>query len=279
MIEKYTKEFLISELQRFYYENGRVPTKLDMQPKFGYPSSGAYVSHFGTFNNGVEAAGFEPYQTNEKRTGNETCCKCGCYKKENQRWITKGLPKGEVMCYGCYKNSRTDYMMGNLDKKSNVGSAFISQRVVAKYLGLKLKDDLNCTEGFKHPFDLYDEKKYYYINVKSSQLHNSLRGNPYWRFNLSQKEMPDTYIMLGFDKDRKNILKAWKSDPLDDLIFDEKTGRSKNILGITNTFRVLRQYQPWEMDTIPLNKILHEMSQKRKDTNGIRCPLDNESFN
>ena len=50
---KYTKEFLISELQRFELENNRSPRMMDMQIKFGYPSSSSYVRQFGSWNNAL----------------------------------------------------------------------------------------------------------------------------------------------------------------------------------------------------------------------------------
>ena len=269
---KYTKEFLISELQRFYDENGRVPTSNDMKVKFGYPSTWSYINCFGTYNNGVEAANLPLNQTHECRTGFETCCECGCYLQKNQNWRTDGLLKGQVMCHSCHQNIRTDYINGKLNKNSTVASGFISQRVVANVLGLELKDDCNCSISFKYPFDLYDENRYNYINVKGSKLHYIVGQNLYWKFSLEQKEIPDTYVMLGFDKNRKNILKVWITDPLDDLTYEKKT------LNITNTNEKSLFAQPWEVDPKPYNDMLHKMSEKRKETNGKSCILDNSDL-
>lgn len=274
----HNKEFLISELQRFYRENNKVPIQKDMQAKFGYPSFWSYHSHFGSFNNALEIAEFEANRTHEKRTGTETCCKCGNHLKKGKNWITKGLPKGEVMCSRCYQKTQSDYMNNRLNKNSTTGSGFIAQRVIAKYLNLELKNDCNCSDDFNHPIDLYDKVKYKYINVKSSQLLTSLYKSPYWHFKLTQKVIPDTYIMVGFDENRKNILKAWATDPLDDLTYDEVNERPKKVKSITNTSESLKQYQLWEMDAIALNKILHKISNKRKKANGKGCILNNNDL-
>lgn len=258
MSKEYTKKFLISELHRFVRENSRVPVSLDMQYKFGYPSYHDYERCFDKWNNALEAAKLKINQTKEKRTGEETCCVCGNHKKQDQQWITKNLPKGQVMCVNCYYD--IDYVKGNLNPNSTTGKAFISQRIVANVLNLQLKYDCNCSDNFNHSFDLYDKGKYNYINVKDSALHDKVEYNSRWFFTLTQKTMPDTYIMLGFDEDRKNILHVWITDPLDDLTYNEIKERPKGGIGITNTYYSLERARPWEVDAKPYNDMLHSMS-------------------
>ena len=272
------KEFLIEELQRFVRENERNPKMSDMKAKKGYPCYQTYVNYFGSWNNALITAGLKINETNEKRTGLETCCKCGCNREQTQDWITKNLPDGEVMCLKCYKNLNRNYMTGNLKKESNVGKATISQRIVANVLGLSLENDCNFAYGFNHPYDLYDEGRYNCINVKDSKLLHEVGHSPYWHFDLSQKETPDTYVMLAYDEDRKNILKVWITDAVDDLVYDERNERLKKSLGITNISNVLHQYQLWEVDAKPYNDMLHKMSKKRKDTDGIDCFLSNDDL-
>lgn len=282
MVRKYTEEFLIDELHRFVRENGKVPVALDMHPKFGYPSYNVYKYYFKTWNNALVVAGLKINQTYDYRTGNETCCKCGCSREQSNGWYTKELLKGQVMCKSCYKyfyqKSKSNYKNNDLNKKSSIGSAFISQRVVAKFLNLECRYDCNISEGFDYPYDLYDKDRYGKINVKSSQLYNKIGQNPYWHFHLVQKEIPDTYILVGFDENRKNILHVWITDPLDDLTYDEIKERSKKSISITNTPDNLKQHQSWEVDAIILDNILHKMSQKRKDTEGKDCVLSNDDL-
>ncbi|MFW6173754.1 MAG: homing endonuclease associated repeat-containing protein [Elusimicrobiota bacterium] len=57
MNEKYTKEFLISELNRFVKNTNRLPTRRDMCNSNGYPSFDSYKRHFGSWNNALKIIG------------------------------------------------------------------------------------------------------------------------------------------------------------------------------------------------------------------------------
>ena len=65
MSKKYTKKFLISELQRFIEKNGKNPKQINMQIKFGYPSYATYRDQFGSWNDALTAAGLEVNQYQE----------------------------------------------------------------------------------------------------------------------------------------------------------------------------------------------------------------------
>ena len=244
----YTEQFLISELQRFVRENNRNPRRIDMQGKFRYPNYDTYTSRFGSWNNALIKAGLELNQLN----GTETCDDCGKLKPENQGWHYKN---NQRLCYRCYMNR--DYMNGNLDVESNTGFAFLSQRVVAKTLGLELKYDCNCSIGFGAPHDLYDEK-YNYINVKAATL-NKVNS---WKFLLINKHKPDTYIMLGLSRDKSDILHVWITEPEDDLTFDNKNFKYKQTISITNSYKGLNRAELWEVDVKPYNDAYHNMSLK-----------------
>ena len=56
MGKKYTEEFLLSELRRFYEENGRSPTAPDMRIKKSFPPATAYYKYFGSFTNALICA-------------------------------------------------------------------------------------------------------------------------------------------------------------------------------------------------------------------------------
>ena len=280
MSKIYTDKFLISELQRFYRENDEAPTQLDMQGKFGYPSFITYISHFGSWNNALEIANLPLNQTRERRTGLEICSKCGCKKIKNKNWYTKGLAEGEVMCFNCYQkiNCFSDYMSGSLDKNSNRAKATISEQVVKNVLNLEERHDCNFAYDFNYPVDLYHKDKYKYINVKDSKLYNRKNHSSFWNFNLTQKETPDTYIMLGYDENRKNILHVWVTDAIDDFVFNEKTEKLLKIKTVTNIPNSLKEAEPWKVDPKPYNDMLHKMSEKRKDNNGIGCFLSNDDL-
>lgn len=277
----YTDEFLISELQRFYKENSRVPIYLDMTFKNGYPSGATYQNRFGSFNKGVEIAKLKLNRKHQMGTldGTEICSYCRKRADEISNF-TQWLYHNEIRY--CQRHGgggiQLDYVTKNLNKESSTGKCFISQRVVAKTLGLELKNDCNCSVNFGHPFDLYDENTYKYINVKDSKLYVSLSQNYRWKFSLSQKEIPDTYILIGFDENRKNILHVWITDPLDDLTYNEKTEKLLKLKSITNSYESLRKAKPWEVNAKPYDDMLHKMSEKRKETEGEECFLSSDDL-
>ncbi len=244
----YTKEFLVSELHRFVNENKRIPTIRYINIVEGYPSASTYQDHFGSWNKALEAARLKINNTHEKRTKNKKCCICGCNSKQKLQWHTKGLPKDKVMCNNCYHD--VDYKNSNLDKNSATGKGFISQRIVANVLNLSLENDCNCSIGFNAPYDLYDKEKYGKIDVKSSKLNK----NSFWVFTFNIKKTPDTYILVGFDEDRKNILRVWICKPTDDLVYD------KNSVLIKNIYKLLLQIKRFEVDCKPYDNALHSMS-------------------
>jgi len=246
----YTKEFLISELQKFELENGKSPKMKDMQISNGYPSVSAFKDNFGSWNKALLAAKLKVNQLD----GTETCDNCGKVKPENQGWNYKNDKR---LCNICNKKLLSDYMNGNLDSDSSTGFAFMSQRVVAKTLGLDLKYDCNCSIGFNAPDDLYDSNKYKYTNVKTSVLNNK----NFWKFNFKNKYIPDTYIMLGFSANKSDILHVWITEPEDDLTFDEKNFKYKQSIGITNDINSgLNRAEPWEVDCESYNDVYHSMS-------------------
>lgn len=59
-INGYDKDFLISEIQRYFSENGKTPVCSDFDKKgSGYPSRKTFEKHFGSFGNALVEAGFE----------------------------------------------------------------------------------------------------------------------------------------------------------------------------------------------------------------------------
>lgn len=248
----HNKKFLIFELQRFVLENGRNPRAIDMQGGFGYPSRSVYISHFGTWNNALLAAGLKINQRHDCwQDGTETCDNCGQLNKINRYWTYYNEQR---LCDLCYSNLN-NYKNGNLDPESTVGFAFISQRVVAKTLGLDLKHDCNCSIGFNASYDLYN-KNYKYINVKSAILYK----DNIWHFDFGNKYIPDNYIMLGFSDDKSDILHVWITEPEDDLTFDDKNFKFKSSISITNSYKGLNRVESWEVDVEPYNDTYHSMS-------------------
>lgn len=264
-IRGYDDGFLISELNRFYDEKGRIPVKIDMNKENGFPSYHTYRIRFGSLNNALVIAGLYIDNTHFKITGNEICEICN--RTETTRWHHINKSK-KVVCNLCF--NKPDYLNKNLDKNSNEGKSFVSELVVRKVLNISLKDDCNLQYGRGYPYDLYDRSGYFYINVKDSTLHTYV-SNSYWQFTFKNKKIPNTYVLVGFDEDRKNILHVWITDAFSDIVFRKKS------LSITNDINSgLKRAKPWEVNAKPYNDILHKMSQKRKETKGKDCVFRND---
>lgn len=64
--KKYTREFLISELERFEMENGRQPKQKDMKISAGYPQWRVFVNMFGSWDNCLKECGFKSKKYNKE---------------------------------------------------------------------------------------------------------------------------------------------------------------------------------------------------------------------
>lgn len=58
-MKELTKEYLISEMHRFFKENGKPPISKDFDKSTDYPSRKTYYNYFGSFGNALVEAGFE----------------------------------------------------------------------------------------------------------------------------------------------------------------------------------------------------------------------------
>ena len=252
MSKKYTKEFLISELHRFVKENGRIPTKLNMQKKFRYPSMSAYYTHFGSWNNALKEAGLELNQYhNCWQDGTEVCSECGKLNNKNAAWT---YIKNKRLCTVCKNRNESLYKQGELSIQSTSGFAFSSQRLVMQVLQLSDEYDCNITNGFSSSFDIYDKNKYGKIDVKVATLQMDNR----WRFNFYNKEEPDTYILIGFNSSRNIIMYVWVILAKDILI------KNKSAITIkfgSNTPSLLKMHNH-SVDVDIYNKIWKNMSLK-----------------
>ena len=56
----YTDTELLDLLREFADEHGHPPTAPEVNDKDGFPGADTFVGHFGTWNNAIDAAGFEP---------------------------------------------------------------------------------------------------------------------------------------------------------------------------------------------------------------------------
>lgn len=240
----YTNELLISELHRFVSQYGQVPTAREMGDAIGYPSSHAYLSHFETWNGALQAAGLP---INRNRIPFEGIIKCAiCGDTESSKWH-HGTDE-EILCHVCHGKLRSDYMHGLLNPVSNVGVGLIAEKLISKTLGISVNNHCNVSCRFNHAFDLYSDSLGT-INVKSSTFDNER-----WGFNLRNKYSPDTYILVAFSKDRRDVSHVWIIPSSDELV-ENKIG-----LSVRNTAKSLSRMSPFERCSIEFNNSYHSMS-------------------
>lgn len=247
-----TKKYLIDEIKRFYNENDRVPVYNDMMISKGYPCIVDFVKMFGSWSNAIEFTGFQPKR--KKLSGDEFCIECGT--KETTQWCNSDFGK---LCNICwlkqYNKPNIKYMNGLLDIDSTAGFGFLGQRIVAKKLGLELKYDCNCSVNFNHPFDLFDSEKYGRIDVKTATLKNN-GVSSFWQFKISNNEC-DTYIMLGFNENKNDLIKIWLIKSNDNITNRDSLVIYNNPKYHGNIVRIINKY---EVDVKPYNDAYHNMS-------------------
>lgn len=252
MKRTYTDEELISELHRFHRENGRVPTQLDMQPKFGYPSFGAYQSHFRTFNNGIKVANLIPnhLKYHPKLDGSETCTYCGKKANEIHKFIQWTYPNGVRYCHQHGAHGTPDYVKGNLDINSNTGLGRAGEILVIKTLEIGKEHDCN-RESCNYPIDMY-HKDYGRIDVKTALF--SYERNS-WVFNFPNKLEIKTFICVGLSSDRSTVEHVW-------IVPNEGEIRNKDIIAIYDTLYSLSTHEHWEVLSKPYNDVWQTMKLK-----------------
>ncbi len=107
--------------------------------------------------------------------------------------IIRNMPDSQSNIIKHMRNWRT----GNLDKDSSAGKGFISESVVAKVIcASNVNTDMN---NFAMSYDLYHDI-YGRINVKGKVLYYNM-----WMYDTEGKENCDTYFLLGYDNNRKNV--------------------------------------------------------------------------
>lgn len=96
-----------------------------------------------------------------------------------------------------------DCRNGNLDPNSSVGKGYITEVLVAKFLGIKTCFDL--TDNFCHPmYDMLEHEKFGKIDVKGSSLLH-IRANYGWYVTIRRNKKPDFFFFVGYDKNRKHV--------------------------------------------------------------------------
>ena len=182
------------------------------------------------------------------------CILCGV-NHTGGNWCRYG---NGYICRNCKNKLRSKARHGTLSKHSETGKGLITEQVVAKYLGIE-NLNIKLDKFARNPIDMFDNKLGR-IDVKSCRLiefKSKFSLNYGWHFNdIIDYKYVDTYILVGFDENRKNIIKVWI---ISSKSFDVKTGIGIRMNTLRNGFK--SKYKKYEIDAKPFNDILHELSK------------------
>lgn len=175
-------------------------------------------------------------------------------KEYSRLYYSKNRDKLQALARERY-HTGSHYKTGQLDSNSNTGRGFITEVVVAKALGLENGARCNCTVNFGFKYDLFDAGEYQKINVKSSKVKVDKRQSTnHWYFHLNNKYIPDTYILVAYSEDYKDIVHTWIIPADVDIV------SGKISFAISNSYKGLSRVQEFEVDCEIYNQCLHDMS-------------------
>lgn len=161
------------------------------------------------------------------------------------------------ICSNCWKSKhykgKSKIRNHTLSKTSATGKGLIGEQVVCKYLGTK-NNNIENDKFAGNPVDIHHEILGR-INVKGRKLvytHELGKNYYFWKFSFRDMYAIDTYFLLGYDIERRNIIKAW--------IIPKKELKN-NTLYIGDSVNGLLKYSKYEINAEPLNTILHTLGK------------------
>lgn len=240
----YTKDIVIQMLKDFHIKYNRSPTKLDIENSSELPSMYIINKFFNTLNDALITSGLSVNKLQNPLTGNEICYICKS-SKTYQNWYYQNNLR---ICSKCYNQSR-NHLHGILDPNSKTGIGVLTENVVYTVLNDCVK--CNTIENFNNKYDLISEK-YGTINVKSAILRNMNINTYNWHFNKNiNAYIPNTYICLGFNENRTEILHVWIIPGNCNLVKRH---------GINISLHNLERVTQYEIDVMPYDKVYKNLN-------------------
>lgn len=99
--------------------------------------------------------------------------------------------------------SRQKCRNNDVDPDSIQGFGYITEVLVAKFLGIKTCFDMTGNFNYGN-FDIYEHEDFGRINVKGSKMYNN-RNYYYWQFNTKKNKIPDFFFCIGYNDIRTDI--------------------------------------------------------------------------
>jgi len=216
---------------------------------------------------------------NKKNFDGRICCRCGSVKTGknwfgHDSWYSHSCDKKNCTKYFCSKCWQEDYRKlpdshnniikglansrtGNLDRSSESGKSIIDQAVVSKVLKI---EDLNIKmNNFEWYIDMENDM-YKKIDTKGSCLRIIRAGllkYYIWSFHTYKKIDINTFICIGYDRNRNNIDFVWVIPNDRELITSESINITKGYSG--------SKYGKFKVDAKPYNDAYHSLMEFLKD--------------
>lgn len=248
--ENHYEDYLIFHMKMFFKDNGRSPKTKDFINSEIYPSHMQYYKYFGNWSKALKIAGL-PVNVYRSYTGDEVCEICGC-KKLHRTWYHKD---DKLVCRSCYLNA--NYKTGKIDPSTNVGFKLIGKIIVMKHLHLKNK---MCKINNSYDFI---NKKFGKVYVKSATEKEYIKNVNKYTFSIYSKNNVDTFILLGFSKDREEINHVWIVPSNAELFKNKKNKNGKTFI-IKNDEKGLEKLKEFEVNGKPYNRIYKEYINELK---------------
>lgn len=116
---KYSKDYLLSEIQRYVQEFDRVPNISDFENLQGYPSRKTFTNHFVSFNEAIRLAGFIPNKRSLKEYDNITKEEIIDYLNDYSSKLGRTPTVKEMDIDGCYSKHIITRIFGSYNNALN----------------------------------------------------------------------------------------------------------------------------------------------------------------
>lgn len=190
------------------------------------------------------------YQCYYKR--DKICHECGTEQITESvrmfRQYHKDIWTGNFICQDCYGKKSIDYKNRNIILKIGEGGGSLLDIVVSTILEVPTYSIYIADKRL--PFGIIHED-YGIVGIKASKLRCNC-----WYFNINDYISADTYFLIGFDKELKNICSMYVV-PTED--------RKNN--GIFNIYENSKRYDELKIDHESYNKIYKDLINRLNEYN------------
>ncbi len=178
------------------------------------------------------------------------CCKCGAEQIIKSiamfRHYIKGIWSGNFICRDCYYKDHEAYKNRNIILKIEKGEYSILDTVIANILDVPTYSIYIADK--KLPFSIIHEY-YGIVGIKISKLRNNN-----WYFNIRDRISADTYFLIGFDEELKNICALY-------IVPSDKKEYGCKFIVHKNS----KKYTEYKVDHEPYNEIYRYLKEIGKD--------------